>query len=119
MVGRSPSGISPPHGSKRKDSDLGTRSAIGQIYAGLSGPVILRVRGIGDFTFDCPLEARDEAVRLSEFVHTVRDGLERDGFSSELLSNAAIICGLQAGGFRIRGGQPWPVSAEVSRWRLE
>jgi len=97
----------------RKDSDLGTRSAIGQIYAGLSGPVTLRVRGIGDFTFACPLEARDEAVRLSEFVHTVRDGLERDGFSSELLSNEAIICGLQAGGFRIRGGQPWPASSNT------
>jgi hypothetical protein len=92
---------------------LGTRSAIGQIHAGLSGPVTLTVDGIGDFTFDCPLEARDEAVRLSELVHTVRDGLERDGFSSDLLSNEAIICGLQAGGFRIRGGWLWPTSSNI------
>jgi hypothetical protein len=84
---------------------MAIRSVIGDIQAGLDGPVTLVVDGVGAFAFDCPLDARDEAVRLCELVHNVRDGLERDGFDSRPLSNEAILCGLQAGGLRVHGGR--------------
>jgi hypothetical protein len=82
---------------------VATRSVIGDIRAGLHGPVSLVIDGVGTFDFASPLAARDEAVRLCELVHSVRDGLERDGFDSRLLSNEGILCGLQAGGLCVRG----------------
>jgi hypothetical protein len=85
------------------------RSVIGEIRAGLEGPVMLVIPGVGTFAFDCPRAARDEAVRLCELVHNVRDGLERDGFDSRTLSNEGILCGLQAGGLCVRGGRVRPV----------
>jgi hypothetical protein len=76
---------------------------------GVDGPATLTVAGYGAFEFCSPVEARDEAVRLSRLVAAVRDGLEREGFCTCRLSDAAILCGLDSGGFRISGSEiePW------------
>jgi hypothetical protein len=90
---------------------VAARSTIGDISAGLNGPVTLSVNGYGSFAFDSPVEARDEAVRLCEIVSNVRDDLEQEGLATCMLSDEAILCGLRAGGFRVRGDRIQPQSS--------
>jgi hypothetical protein len=79
------------------------RSTIGEIAAGTDEPVLLVIADYGAFEFPSLVDARDEAVRLSERVANVRDGLEREGFSTRLLSDAAIVCVLAGGGLDVDG----------------
>jgi hypothetical protein len=90
---------------------MAIRSVMGDIRADLHGPVSLVIDGIGTFAFASPVAARDEAVRLCELVHNVRDGLERDGFDSGLLSNEGILCALREGELDLREGRPGPSAA--------
>jgi hypothetical protein len=70
------------------------RSSVGRIEFKASGVVALVVPDFGARNFASAVEARDEAVRLSLLVQSTRQGIEREGFSSHLISDAGILCAL-------------------------